>query len=59
MLWLVQEKEHLKKLFRKMARGVSDFLDKYAEKTKLENIQFVVYNNPTLAENMSAVLGKI
>ena len=44
---------------RKMACGVSDFLDKYAERTKLENIQFVVYNNPTLAENMSAVLGNI
>jgi len=43
----------------KMAHGVSGFLDKYAERTKLENIQFVVYNNPILAKDMSAVLDKI
>src|SRR3989338_9703456 len=43
----------------RMADGVNDFLDKYAEITKLENIKFVVYNNPILAETMSSVLNKI
>ena len=41
---------------KKMAQGVNDFLDKYSKKTKLENIQFVVYNNPALAMDMSKVL---
>ena len=43
----------------KMALGVRNFLDKYAQSTKLEDIKFVVYNNPNLANSMSAVLGKI
>lgn len=43
----------------KMALGVRDFLDKYADTTTLEDIKFVVYNNPILAESMSSVLGKI
>jgi len=42
---------------QKMALGVNNFLDKYAEKTKLDDISFVVYNNPSLATRLNRALG--
>ena len=40
----------------KTALGVSDFIDEYSKRTKLEKISFVVYNNPSLARNISSAL---
>lgn len=43
----------------KMALGVRKFLGKYANKTKLEDIKLVVYNNSCLAKSMDSLLRKI
>lgn len=40
----------------KMAKGVNEFLSKYAKQTKLEDITFVVYNNPVLAKKLDKAL---
>ena len=44
---------------KKISLGVRNFLSDHSSKTKLEDIKFVVYNNPMLAESMSDVLGRI
>ena len=46
-----------KEAIEKMSLGVSEFLDKYAKQTKLENISFVVYNNSPLAKRLNRALG--
>jgi O-acetyl-ADP-ribose deacetylase (regulator of RNase III) len=47
-----------KEAIGKMALGVRNFIDKYAESTSLEEIKFVVYNNPILARSLSVVLDR-
>ena len=43
----------------KMAGGLNEFVKRYSGGTNLENIKFVVYNNPSLVKDMSSVLSKI
>ncbi|MEK6914319.1 MAG: hypothetical protein AABW83_01590 [Nanoarchaeota archaeon] len=59
MINRVLQDETPQEAIERIAEGVKDFLCEYSKKTKLENIKFVVYNNPYLAENMSSVLDKI
>ena len=42
-----------------MALGVKNFLDRYSKNTKLEDIKFIIYNNPSLAKDISSALDKI
>ena len=43
----------------KMALGITEFLEKYAKKTRLTEIGLVVYNNPSLAQQLGNVLKEI
>lgn len=42
---------------QKMALGVRNFLEEYSKQTKLVDISFVVYNNPSLAKKLDRAFG--
>lgn len=48
-----------REVIEQTALGVRRFLDEYAEQTRLQDIEFVVYNNPLLKREMELIFNRI